>query len=237
MRALLLIVLLFVQQGWGAEVKPPTDWQLLNLNGKVKKCTIKTVTSVVVKSGMQMDIVFYEEYVFGRDGYLLSKKKYKMGDGKRKYRIYIDDIVYGKYADQTRKLTVYGASTAIVNQGEQVWTSATSYNSTDKMDTKSGTLMTTIGTCDDKGRLIREERIYSDTDQQAEKYSFVTKIDYNSKGEKESYDIVDGLKKKEDSYYIDIATKDRVGNPLKVTATDDSDRVYSTATITYEYHK
>lgn len=237
MRALFFIVLLFAQQGWAAEIVPPTDWQLLNLKGKVKKCVVRTVTSVVVKSSLQMDIVFFEEYVFDTNGYLQSKKKYKLGDGKRKYHIYTDNIVYAKYVDQVRNLTVYGASTDIVNYGQQQWLTPTTYTMTDKVDALSGALLVSKGEIDDKGRLLKEERLYEKEPNGIEKYSFITKNDYNKKGEKESYDIVDGLKNKEESYYIDITSIDRVGNPLIQTTTDDNDKVYNKSTFTYEYYK
>ncbi|MDR0193568.1 MAG: hypothetical protein LBI73_00470 [Myroides sp.] len=73
MRVLLLIVLLFVQQGWATEVEPLTDWQVYQLKEQVKKMAVIRIS--------ENGNIEREEIEFDRQGYKTVKKIFRNNTG------------------------------------------------------------------------------------------------------------------------------------------------------------
>lgn len=72
-KVLLVIVLLFVQQGWTTDVKPLTDWQVYQLKGQVKKMTVVQTS--------ENGNINREEIEFDKQGYKTLKKVFRNNIG------------------------------------------------------------------------------------------------------------------------------------------------------------
>lgn len=103
-----------------AQGQVPTDWQLMNLKGKVKsiKCQTAMAWGVEILAGSDMAAIMplrYVEYSFDNNGYLLSELHYAVGQSSGS-KLVDKDVVYCPITDN---LTTAYTSINCVDRIEQ----------------------------------------------------------------------------------------------------------------------
>lgn len=205
-----------------AQAQPLTDWQLMNLKGKVKRLKVHTYTDRSnIKWGDDTD------YNFDDKGYIQSVTAYSIGESTG-LKIIKKSLVYGAYENQKREIKGISGFTNRDYHEVQEWLYPTEYRSTIYAVFPSNNNKTILGRCDAEGRLIYETNKTHDMGSE-EMY------EYSEEGQ-----LVCIVITTDDLFvqYTEVAqgALDAMGNPME-TVYNHRDGFITTITYTYEYYE
>lgn len=233
MRNVLILTFMFISVCCLGQV--PTDWQLMNLKGKVKSIGIRPAVKLGYVGSDDLSInhgmYYYRAMKFDEYGYLISEVNTLVGGSS--YKVLNEmRYVYTPYVKQVRKIIVTSSAyEKIRHTGVQFWSSPTDFEivfdlfgvsicSTDKEGIRIK------GSVDAAQRLLRIERV--GLDKKISEFQ-------SSYWQAECYQLPCFYRDNID-YNINILKEDAYGNVIEETNTLENNSIeYNT--YTYEYYE
>lgn len=213
------------------QAQPPTDWQLMNLKGKVKTLKVYTYNDgIEILSGVNSGD--YTDYYFENKGYIQSVKAYTIGASTGREFIH-RSLVYGAYENQKREIKGLGGFTNRDYHEVQEWSSPTEYRNTIYTVFPKNDTITILVRCDTEGRLI-----YKTNKTQEPKWGVMDSeevYEYSEEGQ-----VVCIAVTTNDLFVryteVVVGSLDAMGNPTKAVY-NHPDGNKTIITYTYEYYE
>lgn len=229
MRNVLILTFILISVSCLGQV--PTDWQLMNLKGKVKSLKVYAYSDgLEILGGINRGV--YTDYCFDNKGYIQSVKAYTIGASTGREFIH-RSLVYGAYENQKREIKGLGGFTNRDYHEVQEWSSPTEYRNTIYTVFPKNDTITILVRCDTEGRLI-----YKTNKTQEPKWGVMDSeevYEYSEEGQ-----VVCIAVTTNDLFVryteVVVGSLDAMGNPTKAVY-NHPDGNKTIITYTYEYYE